>query len=270
MMEEAERQGIRIFLDPRLIGTGTMGSFSAEKKHIRLSPDHPVGDIVPTLVHELRHFWQRSVLGEGDYHFDRTAREALIVSRTLEADAYAFSQTAVRWINGQTNLILETAGKAPHLESVEAINAFARKKYEEMRQSARAPAREEFIRALKELSNYDKDTISHYKSNYASLYFRPRQHKQQKQGVVSRLRHILRFGILEADGNYMEGLSDRAFSDIVLRPVDPRVRNAVKMMDAFETASGAKKLSVNESKEWRRKIETQVKKAMSGPSPRRG
>jgi hypothetical protein len=265
----AEKDGVKICFNPDMIGTRTTGVFVMRAHDggmaIRLRPGPPPEQLAMTLVHELRHYWQKKYLGitpENHAGRNKNAQTRLAVTRLMEADAYAFCYVAARMtrdLNNDFAFLEKQKNGNPRLSAAEKDALMARVQRRRERRLRRYPVlmRLRFLQKLKTLDNYDRKALRDYHAHH----FKPK--KKSRAGAdlfeIAHLRCMLRCGF---DGNapdYMAGVSDRALQAALLRPVRPAIRKTARLMTDFEAAARKERHS-EAGQQRRQEIRARVRK----------
>lgn len=283
LLDLAEQKKIPILFDSKLIGSRTTGLFirstAPGKTRICLQPQRPTEQVIPTLIHELRHMWQMDVLGigpddfRGEYSRPQTK---ILTTRIKEADAYAFTHMILTRINRASAHLAEAADMAKNLadlnptkslspQDIEKINAHFREKTKDDAQGDVRNIRDHFLKTLRRLDHYDRGSLR----KYHALYTTPRLPAREKTATDSakyelqNLRKILRAGIDAQAPDYMADLSDFSLMRIVLSPVNDDVVKTARLMTQFERAAAKGSLSKAAHKTSRETIDARVRAVLT-------
>lgn len=225
----AQADGVRIYFDPALAGTRMAGVFSFERKSgrqsIRLRPCTVPEKLARTLIHELRHYWQKKQAGITGKNFrgkDASLETRILVTRMMEADAFAFTRVMRRYLDKAKPL---PSALLPKNKLAEKLRA-------------------RFARKCGDLGGYDARAVRYYHARYTHPDKKPTRRKITPADAacfgIGRLRGVLRAGFDGAGADYMTGVSDRALRVMLLRPVSPAVRKIIRLSADFESAAAAR------------------------------
>ena len=281
LLELAEQEGIGISLKGALIGSGENGrlrhAMKEGKSYIELAP-RAVEDVTKTLIHELRHVWQDKVLGLNAANIraeENGALLSLLITRVKEADAFAFANLIVHRMNQAGEDLEEAAKMAKEIMARTAAAALDDKGAEEINRhfagkrkatldEAKKEISEYFLEAVrgKALEPYDRGQARRYHVLYTHPLLEPSAHAAADRQIdIPALRRVLRVGSGAEAPAYLDTLDDRAFAETVMAGVRPDVREALKLMDAFEAAAKGG-LPANDNQALREDIHKKLKAAL--------
>ncbi|MFN7115117.1 MAG: DUF6782 family putative metallopeptidase [Alphaproteobacteria bacterium] len=279
LLDLAAAKGVSIGFDRGLIGKKTSGVFTRSstpgKTRIALKPNRPAGETAATLVHELRHLWQAEVLGldgakslRGEYIDPATK---ILVTRIKEADAFAFTHYIASRVERMNRdlaelgeMLMTIKGDAPKLsltdEDRARIDTHFRKKHKDMEKQDIEIIRARFLEELTDLDGYDRRALRKYHALYTHPDFEPKKKPpEDARFELANLRRILRAGVGQDAPDYMADLDDAALAAKILAPVAADVKEAVRLMTAFEKAVADNRLPPQEAAETKREIHKAVK-----------
>ena len=250
LLDMAAKDGIGIRINGRLAGSRINGQFVRRidgKSWIDLAPRATSEEVMVTLFHELRHVWQAKVMGvtpSTGRSEEGGAELGIIINRVKEADAFAFAEICLSTIAQACDDWKETMRMKKELSVAGELSPENELKikqhFQELAQkrpSAKQELEEYFTKVLRAFSGYDRGKLE----RYHLLYTHPMGHRPAKHANdsvdIARLRRILRVGTSEAAPAYFDNLDDASFAETVMKDVNPRVRQALKLMDNFEAAA---------------------------------
>jgi hypothetical protein len=278
LLKLAKAEGINIGWAPKLIGSDTLGQVVRNKKtrqaHIEVAPTKNASGLASTLIHELRHVWQDKTMGSFfDTNCDAgSAERSVLYTRVREADAFAFTNAMVQHINYHGNIILDIQKAAEDFltksgkdditdDELAKISAEVKAKPRPKPPDAKAEMARVFTAMLKGLDDYDDKAMRRYYVLYAHPLLDPQPHTPGETVDVAKLRTILKTGLKPTAPDYMADLDDAALVDTVMSGVAPKIRESLKLMDAFEAAAAKGGLSANDNLDMREHIRDTVEAA---------
>lgn len=262
LLDLAAAKNIPISFNPDFIGTDnsgvTVSSRTSGETRIELKPYRDPADILPALLHELRHVWQNDKLGLTPQTMglgEKNADTALALMRVKEADAYAFTDVAIGRLNNaldaftrseplREKMVKENAGKPLTQEQEDDISDFIAARVTEKMDDDRKQAEEKFLKALTWLDSYDRETLSEYHGRYTFPTLPNIPHLTEKDGHVIRLadiRKLTEMGLGPTRFTYLDRLDDVEFENAVLRDVAPALLETSAFMTAFEKSAAPEK-----------------------------
>lgn len=284
LLDLAKAQGIGISFSGKLIGSESNGHVRRQtdtgETFIELAPKGTPEQLAATLIHELRHVWQNKTMGTDATTTAREEQSAemnALITRVREADAFAFTDAMIEQINFVSSVLADAVRIAKNMTDKNDDMALSNKDLagigEMLMLSRRAalpdPRRtmtDVFNRMLPVFDGYDRRALRRYHAVYTHPLLDPQAHAPPAEAIdIPKLRGILKTGIAPDATAYMADLDDKAFSDLVLKDIAPKIREAHRLMDAFEAAAAKGALSANDNLRLRRRIADKVREAQDEP-----
>lgn len=269
LLKLAEEQGVSILQSADLIGSGTIARFCADEKTghkcIEIRPGMSVEETYSFLIHELRHMWQRTVLGDlYQDTFSYGPRAALMRTRILEADAYAFQAVVGFHTIQYSDSLWQLISLREEIERLRNIQGSASDKgIKNLDKNLQEYFSKAFSASLEYLGSYDGKSIRRYHACYTTPRFEPLERTEGvdlERNVVLPLRKALSVEFNSEAGNYMADLDDAAFEALVMKGVRPEIIEVVDLMEEFERATaGPGGLSEEQNMAMRRQIDEKVR-----------
>jgi hypothetical protein len=201
-----------------------------------------------------------------------------LVTRVREADAYAFTGAMIAQMNYATAVlndalrsakeIMQKTGKKTLSENdMSNVTFMAALNHGDPPPDPRRQMADTFRRFLCTFDDYDRKALSRYHALYTHPDWTPRPHAAAGDALdIPKLRQILKCGVTPDAPVYMDSLDDKAFSDLVLKDIAPKIRDAMRLMDSFESAAKGS-LSANDNLDMRERIHDKVVEAEKEPKP---
>lgn len=283
LLELAQAGGIGVVVDKSLAQSQTAGVLRSDREsgqqYIALAPFDDATDLALTLIHELRHVWQDTVLGltaQNRGISEPDAETHLILRRIKEADAHAFvnlmsrrmryAQADMAEANGIAGKLVADTGRPLTESQQQAIVRHISDKA-----MSRVPDEEkqmirDFAWALENLDSYDREAMVEYHLRYTSPQYPSQRHEVTgRKFDVPALRKMLRLGVVGEAPLYFSAVDDDALRAAVLQDVDPKIKRALGLMQAFEKAARRGILKEREEQQYRYEIETRLAEAVNRP-----
>jgi len=275
LVDLAAALNIDIRFNEKFIGTDDSGATvinrTTGKVHIELKPYRAPEDILPALVHELRHVWQDHRLGLTPQTMAKgepDARAALFLMRVKEADAYAYTSLAIARINNaraalaegatlEKKLLQENRGQPLTQEQEDAVSDTIAARIAANIDAEKRLAAGTFIKALTWLDSYDRETLSIYHERYTHPFYEPMKHADGALALAD-IRKLTTAGKGPTEISYLDHLDDRAFVEAVFKDVKTDLLETANLMAAFEKAATPEK---------KKQIDTKLRSALSKNSP---
>lgn len=260
LLNLAAAKNIDIRFNENFIGTDDSGVTVIDRNrgntHIEIKPYRTPEDSVIALIHELRHVWQNDrlgltprtmALGEPD------AKTALLLNRVKEADAYAYTDLVIMRLNNaqaalaegfalEKKLLEENAGAKLSPAQEDAVSDLIAAHVASHIEDEKALAARSFAKALSWMDGYDREMMVEYHRRYTSPFMDPLPHLTEKDGHVVTLADIRKLTVAGEGAtliSYLDHLDDKAFTELVMKGIDPLLLDTAGVMKAFESASSA-------------------------------
>lgn len=262
LLDLADTKNIDIRFNDDFIGTIDSGVTVTDRNtghvHIELKPYAAPEDIVPALIHELRHVWQNDRLGLTPKTMalgEKDADTALLLMRVKEADAFAYTDIAIKRLNNaaasfahseklRAQMLAENNGQPLTERQEDQISDVIAYHIQSRLESDKKEAGEKFLEALTWLDGYDRETLSAYHRRYTTPEWEPLKHLTEKDGHVIKLadiRNLTEMGLGPTRFTYLDHLDDVEFENAILRDVAPALLETSAFMTAFEKSAAPEK-----------------------------
>lgn len=229
LLDIAREDGVRIFFDEGLTGTGTLGQYTPSTRAIAIDPSRDLIETATTCTHELRHYWQYRQIGHGTVS-EQSARTKLLYKRVIEADAYSFG------------FLFEMRLRRPPREEKTLSPALSQKFAVLAQESAIDSMGMFFESTLQRYEAYESGALN----AVIDLWQGQRSHETEAE-TLANLRRILKAGVDAEAPSYVAHLSDKELKDLIMRDVSEGVVQLFGLTEKFNTAvaKGNKKEAKN-------------------------